>query len=950
MASRVLSRFLPGLDGEHDDPGPSESMFNQDIVESGHMDRFQDHLDDHELDNMLLDAAPESPEETPIQTRTPPFDRPVRGSRPLSADRLTPLTPLHPTPDHDHDVPESLLMEAAKADKDMGSPHQHGEPEHSQRTQARPPTHSRTALRHTGQPTSHIPSPQGPRQQHISTPNIDPREQAMWRWTNVTNVDGFLLQVYEYYIDHGIWSICLARTIRILTTTFLFASYIFLSSCIDYSKVPTSKSTSEIIVKQCMTKTPFIKDLMLWLFSFWIMSTVFRYTADIRRLWHLHQFYHYLLHIPDSDLQTIPWERVVQGLMDLRDSNPATADNLPSFLRSATPSGQSKQRMDAHDIANRLMRRDNYYIAMIDKQIIDFTLPLPILGTRPFYSKSLEWCIGFCFENFIFDEHGHVKQSVLDIRNRQRMIYALRKRLQFAAVISVLMAPFNIGAHCIYFLARYYAEFRNSPAQLGARAFTPMAEWKMRHFDELDHELRHRLKMAYPFADGYLNQFPKDKTDQILQFVGLVTGTIAAVLGIATLLDPELFLGFEVTPGRTAFFYLSISMGIFAATRNAAAADEEVHDPVTHLKQVIFFTRHAPRHWNDQLHSNAVRAEFAELYQTKIVIFAQELLSLVVAPFILWRNSGKQSAHIIDFFRQFTVHVDGLGGLCNYAVFDFRKKTAMPSLDTAATAVPATTRAVDTNTGSSPKDDKMAMSQYYFMQRLGQYDQQQATSRYQRHMPLTLPPTFPPMTALTPLDEGSTVLPPPHSTLAVPKPDTLGSRPTSGSSTGSGYGIAAATATATAAATAAMGSSPHQSLLLDLHQKRSLGRGGGGGGGGGGGRRYMRRYHDAQDTLILPGGGNDDMHDLTTSRLIEQDVDLADSWKLGHDDPGRRRPGSGNQNPDDAGRRPRTGEGQGAGSTSASVKRGTGVFGLLVEYSRAHTDGKGPGRAGGLGS
>lgn len=112
----------------------------------------------------------------------------------------------------------------------------------------------------------------------------------------------------------------------------------------------------------------------------------------------------------------------------------------------------------------------------------------------------------------------------------------------------------------------------------------------------------------------------------------------------------------------------------------------------------------------------------------------------------------------------------------------------------------------------------------------------------------------------------------------------------------------------------------------------------------------MRRYHDAQDTLILPGGGNDDMHDLTTSRLIEQDVDLADSWKLGHDDPGRRRPGSWNQNPDDAGLRPRTGESQGAGTASASVKRGTGVFGLLVEYSRAHTDGKGPGRAGGLGS
>lgn len=225
----------------------------------------------------------------------------------------------------------------------------------------------------------------------------------------------------------------------------------------------------------------------------------------------------------------------------------------------------------------------------------------------------------------------------------------------------------------------------------------------MREFNELEHDFRRRIKMAYPFADRYLNQFPKDKMNQALSFVSLITGTIAAVLGIATLLDPELFLGFEITPGRTAFFYLSISMGIFAAARNAVPDDSEVHEPVLHLFEVIEYTHYYPQRWKKQLHSNNVRVEFSALYQMKVLIFLEEILSLVVAPFILWRNSGDQSKQIIDFFRQFTVHVDGLGDLCNHAVFDFRKRKNLEDDDAAK----------DTDglreEYFNAKDDKMAM-------------------------------------------------------------------------------------------------------------------------------------------------------------------------------------------------------------------------------------------------
>ncbi|KAF2152623.1 APG9-domain-containing protein, partial [Myriangium duriaei CBS 260.36] len=548
-------------------------------------------------------------------------------------------------------------------------------------------------------------------------PRTDRKEQALWMWTNVVDVDGFLLEVYQYYTNHGIYSILLSRLLYVLTSAFLFSTYMFLSTCVDYTKIPSSKSTGEILIPKCMEKTSFFKSALLWVFIFSWAWTAVSYITDIGRLWQLHDFYHYLLGIPDSDIQSIAWEKVVESLMSLRDANPETAENVPRYLRKETKTTQSKQRMDAHDIANRIMRHDNYYVALINKEILDLQLHLPLIGPRQFYSKSLEWCISTCFDNFIFDAHGHVQQHCLDPKLRLHMIKALRTRLRFAAVMSIVMAPFNITLQCIHFFSRYYAEFRNSPAQLGARAFTPLAEWKMRDFNELDHDFKRRLKMAYPFADRYLAQFPRDKTIQLMHFVSLIAGTVAAVLGIASLLDPELFLGFEVTPNRTAFFYLTISMTVFATARGAIPDDSEVHEPVLHLFEVIEYTHYAPQRWRNNFHTPAVRAEFSALYQMKVLIFLEEILSLIAAPFILWRNAGRPSAAIIDFFRQNTVHVDGLGGLCNHAVFEFRKRNKPEDDDAIDPARDLRDEyfGVLQGGGAAAKDQKMAQSQYYFM-------------------------------------------------------------------------------------------------------------------------------------------------------------------------------------------------------------------------------------------
>ena len=57
----------------------------------------------------------------------------------------------------------------------------------------------------------------------------------------------------------------------------------------------------------------------------------------------------------------------------------------------------------------------------------------------------------------------------------------------------------------------------------------------------------------------------------------------------------------------------------------------------------------------------------------KILIFVQELLSVVLTPFVLWYSLPPCAPAIVEFFRDFTIHVDGLGYVCSYAMFDFKR-------------------------------------------------------------------------------------------------------------------------------------------------------------------------------------------------------------------------------------------------------------------------------------
>jgi autophagy-related protein 9 len=497
---------------------------------------------------------------------------------------------------------------------------------------------------------------------------IDPTQRALWKWANVENLDNFLLEVYNYYLGNGFYCILLSRLLNLVTVMFVVGFSTYLSTCIDYSKIKSSSSLSEVQYPQCMSRLGYFSTFLIWLFTlFWFMKLI-QYVYDIQRLLDLKNFYFYLLNISDAEMQTISWQLVVKRLMLLKDKNPTTA--ATAYHSEQLLGSQSKQRMDPHDIANRIMRKENYLIAMINKDILNLKLPIPFFK-EPLLTRTIEWNISLCIMDFVFNESGQVRPIFLKDNQRNTLVEGLRRRFMFAAILNVLCAPFTVVYLTLLYFFRYFNEYHKDPGSIGSRQYTPLAEWKMREFNELYHLFQRRLTLSYEPASNYVNQFPKEKTVILSRFVAFVTGSFAAVLGIVSLVDPELFLGFEITKDKTVLFYIGLFGSILAFSRSMIPNESYVFDPETSARTVIEYTHYLPDDWEGKLHTDEVKNEFSKLYDLKIMVIIRELLSVIITPFLLWLSLRASSDKIVDFFREFTIQVDGLGYVCSFATFDF---------------------------------------------------------------------------------------------------------------------------------------------------------------------------------------------------------------------------------------------------------------------------------------
>ncbi|KAJ3305114.1 autophagy protein atg9 [Kappamyces sp. JEL0829] len=485
------------------------------------------------------------------------------------------------------------------------------------------------------------------------------RSPVITGWKDVYNMDEFLQRLYEYYDGKGFQCIVLASFTNLLTVAFVVALTLFLTECVDYSLIPTSKKLEQVLVANCLANMSWSSTIIAFgVGSWWAYMVIRTVLYQIPKLLETSHFVATVLEISEQDLQFMLWKDFAGKIVSSYDAT----------LRRMQGTGR---KLDAHIIANRIMRKENYLIAMVNKDVLDLTVPG--LGRGQWLTRMMQdYIIYYGVFGFVFDEKGAFRKRFLKETNKARLTVGLQRRFQKMALLSLALSPVLFVYLIVQSFFKLSEEYRQNPALLGARAYSPLANWKMREFNELPHIFNKRLTRSHEHATKYMNQFPNHLVVILARFVSFVSGSFATVLVIITLFEEEFQQGFEITPNRSALFYIGIFGSILAVTQGLTL-ENIVHEPQRWMNEVVLDTHYLPDEWRDRAHLPSVRDEFAGMFNHKLVLLLYELLSVLLVPIILYTSLPNCAGQIIDFVREFTVQVESIGHICSFAVFDFER-------------------------------------------------------------------------------------------------------------------------------------------------------------------------------------------------------------------------------------------------------------------------------------
>ncbi len=468
---------------------------------------------------------------------------------------------------------------------------------------------------------------------------------------NKISIDNFLIRVYNYYNGKGFYCIILNSLLHLVGLFFLVFYSIFLLVCVDYTILFETHDIYDAINLHGFRKLSPFFTLCLVVFTITWISEFFKFIFSFKSLLEIRRFYLEKLKIGDLYIKTIEWNKVVDKIIkfDRREGLIYDIDN----------------HLDVHNILCRIMRKDNFFIAMIDHKILNNRIWLPFMGKRNFLSGSLEWNIHKCIYNFIFDNNSQIQSYITNNNiNMEQLSKELEKRFKIMAWINFIFFPFIILFQLAYFFFRFFEEIKEH-SLITMRNYTKYARWQFKEYNELPHLFEMRLNLGYKSADEYVKNFPQPILVIISRFIIFILSSFIAVLTCLTLYD-EKILFYPLTKNRTVLWYVGI-FGIIIGICRSCSFGNYVFEPIKKIKAMAVYTHYYPDKWKGKEYTYSTYESFLELFTYKIYIIFDEIISVILTPYILYFNFSPQSYEIIKFFTNNIVYDDNIGYHCSFS-------------------------------------------------------------------------------------------------------------------------------------------------------------------------------------------------------------------------------------------------------------------------------------------
>lgn len=444
------------------------------------------------------------------------------------------------------------------------------------------------------------------------------------------NNDQFFKDLYEYYYCGGYFTIITTYITEILSLVFGITFSIFIFVLLDWGKILQCGSNNEIIDCGELTmylvydKQPNIFFIFIILFStIFTVCKIFIFAYRFKNLKYIHSFYKDQLKITPKDLQTMSWAKIISEISKNENIN-----------------------LSINTITNRILRDENYYIALIHKDIIEIPKKL--------YTNQLEI-------NLQYIILSDIQNIGSDNLRRKFILYGI-----FNLIFSIFIFIYMLS----YFLASNIDEFYSKKNILGSRRYRSFYKWKFRDYNELEHFFEKRINKSIPFANEYIQQFPSPIVDVLCKFVCLISGSFIGFLLVLSILDESTLLYVRLFD-RTLIFYTGLFGAISTAARSYLREPEKsIYNPNSTMQKVYKYTHYMPNNWSGKTNTYEVRDDFLRIFVYKFIIFLYDIVSVITTPLILLFILPNQSSKITDFIKTNTVDTIDTGPVCIYSQFD----------------------------------------------------------------------------------------------------------------------------------------------------------------------------------------------------------------------------------------------------------------------------------------
>lgn len=455
--------------------------------------------------------------------------------------------------------------------------------------------------------------------------------------------DKFFKKLYKYHQNSGFICILVSQIFYILTISFSISITFFMTSCVDWDKLnDQEKNLFSAVYPNCIPDGghSWLKIILILLLLVGLVSTFVTSGKQLYSMYKVHNFFRDSLGI--HKLTT--WEDVIFKCNERLN----TGCNI-----------------DAEYVANRIMRYDNYLISMVTKDIFGLD-SLPSVIT---FTKILEWNLHTCIKATLLKQDGVLMEEVLhrDYSKREHFTKTLENNFKILGILNIVFTPFIVTGLLVYFCYKYVSEYHRNPKALKMYSFTPLAKWKLRDFNELEHIYTKRINFAQPKISEYLEKFRSNVLDTFVQFLSFIVGTILFFLLLVSFGSPETLI-FDQPLIYHIGILTALYMQIETSGNNSVVEDIDSFDET--FNELVDVLHYTPKSWNN-LSNDERYYEIKRLFKYKWVNFMNEILCVFYVPIILLFWLPKKSSNIVNFFRENSVHVDKLEIICSNALFNF---------------------------------------------------------------------------------------------------------------------------------------------------------------------------------------------------------------------------------------------------------------------------------------